>query len=517
MAKHDNHKDYAGQVAQTIIEHLEAGTAPWQKEWLAGEYRQEPHNPKTGQAYRGINNLMLSMSGYADPRWMTYRQAADKGYQVRKGEKSTAIEYWKWTDTQKVINDNGEVQKDEDGKDKTRTVKLDKPRVFYARVFNGGQIEGIEPHVVPEPPEDGFEPHKEAEHILASLGVPVKHDQGDRAYYHPMKDEIHLPPKGQFTSKEGYYSTALHELGHATGHPSRLDRRMSGGFGSQNYAREELRAEIASYMLNTRLGIGHDPAPHASYVRSWIKALKEDPREIFRAARDADVIQTYLREPELRQKLEQSAQNIEARQTERIETMHNRQYIKIDFEDQAGRAEVRALGARYDGKAKSWYIPEGKEAKDFARFPAHDPLNKLTVDPEVSFSDFLNENGFAPKGELSFDGEWHDLRLQGQKGGKASGSYKVFDGAIKTIVAQNHKTGEQYRLTHTGQELTIGDRKAIAEQREENRKLNEQLRQENHDKAAQKAQVIIGNLQSASADHPYLVRKGVQPFCINQT
>ena len=173
-----------------------------------------------------------------------------------------------------------------------------RPRVFYAKVFNGGQIDGLEKP--PKEPEAGFAPNREAEKILGSLNIAIRHDQGDRAFYRSMSDEIHPPPKNQFKSRELYYATALHELGHATGHSSRLNRDLSGSFGSGKYAREELRAEIASYMLNTRLGLSHDPGQHASYVESWIRILKDDPREILRAARDADVIQSYVIQPELR-------------------------------------------------------------------------------------------------------------------------------------------------------------------------------------------------------------------------
>ncbi|WP_256562624.1 zincin-like metallopeptidase domain-containing protein, partial [Pseudomonas sp. HMSC066A08] len=107
-------------------------------------------------------------------------------------------------------------------------------------------------------------------------------------------DSITLPERNQFPTADNYYATALHELGHWTGHPSRLDRDLAHPFGSEGYAREELRAEIASLMLGERLEIGHDPGQHAAYVGSWIKALKEDPKEIFRAASDAERISGYV-------------------------------------------------------------------------------------------------------------------------------------------------------------------------------------------------------------------------------
>lgn len=113
-----------------------------------------------------------------------------------------------------------------------------------------------------------------------------------------MRDQIVLPVPGQFESKDLYYATALHELGHWTGHKSRLDRDMGGSFGSEAYAKEELRAEIFSMVMGDKLQIGHDPARHASYIDSWIQVLEKDPREIFRASADAVKIKEYVLELE---------------------------------------------------------------------------------------------------------------------------------------------------------------------------------------------------------------------------
>ena len=149
-------------------------------------------------------------------------------------------------------------------------------------------------------PEQKWTAVERAENIINATGVPIYHDQADRNFYSPMLDEIHLTPKGSFADNEAYYSTALHELGHSTGHESRLNRDIKNTFGNEDYAKEELRAEIASYMLCAELGIANAAAneQHAAYVGSWIKALKKDPAEIFRAAKDADAICEYLYERE---------------------------------------------------------------------------------------------------------------------------------------------------------------------------------------------------------------------------
>ncbi|NQY82736.1 MAG: ArdC family protein, partial [Alphaproteobacteria bacterium] len=127
--------DFATEVANIIIEQLQKGTAPWQKPWDPGEYRSEAHNPISDNRYRGINSLVLEMKNHDDPRWMTYRQAAAKGYQVRKGEKATTIEYWQWTKSVKALDDNGKVMTDAEGREKVVKVQLTRPRIFYAKVF----------------------------------------------------------------------------------------------------------------------------------------------------------------------------------------------------------------------------------------------------------------------------------------------------------------------------------------------------------------------------------------------
>jgi antirestriction protein ArdC len=135
------------------------------------------------------------------------------------------------------------------------------------------------------------------EKILENTGARVQHDQADRAFYSRSSDSIHLPPKDAFKDAAGYYGTALHELAHWTGHPSRLHRATlneSYRFGDSNYAKEELRAELASVFLAAERGIPHDPAQHAAYVGSWIKTLREDKNEIFRAAHDASAATDYL-------------------------------------------------------------------------------------------------------------------------------------------------------------------------------------------------------------------------------
>lgn len=296
-----NKKPYYEVIAERLIKQLEAGTAPFQKPWEAGE-EIIPYNPTTGAKYKGANALWLSMQGRSDPRWMTYKQAQSIGAQVMKGQKGTLIQYWKFQDTVIAKDDNGKPILDSDGKPVKKTIQLDRPKVFSAVVFNAEQITNLPELEKPKiDAETAFKRHERAENIIRNFGVPIYHDQADRAFYRPSSDSIHLPKKEQFLSPDRYYAVALHEIGHATGHESRLNRDLTGSFGSESYAKEELRAEIASLMIGGELGIGHDPEQHAAYVGSWIKVLQDDPREILRAARDADTIKDYVLEREQQQ------------------------------------------------------------------------------------------------------------------------------------------------------------------------------------------------------------------------
>ncbi len=300
-------KPFHQTVAEKLIEQLKAGTAPWQKPWEPGEYSVAfPMNPNSGKEYRGINRIFLLMQGYSDPRWMTYKQAVAADAQVRKGEKGTPVQYWKFTEDVEKKDEQGKPVLNADGVPAKMTVQLERPRVFFATVFNAEQIEGLQPLQPLQPKtERTWDPSQRAEQILNSSGANIKHVAGNRAFYRPTTDSITLPEPGQFKTAERYYATALHELGHWTGHAARLDRDLSHPFGSEGYAKEELRAEIASLITGGALQLGHDPGQHAAYVGSWIKALNDDPLEIFRAAADAEKIHEFVMSFEQKQTLEQ--------------------------------------------------------------------------------------------------------------------------------------------------------------------------------------------------------------------
>jgi antirestriction protein ArdC len=303
-------RDYRKEVTEEIIRMLEAGTAPWQKPWRAGALEM-PQNPTSGKAYRGGNAVHLlsvaTLRGYDDPRWLTYKQAQEQGWQVRKGERGTQIEYWefpKQARSKQAGSERLEGSEDRDAKEDRRLIH----RVYT--VFNASQVEGMPAHVPRQRPD--FEVVASGEQVLQHSGARILHDQNDRAFYSRQRDSIHLPPQAAFRSAADYYGTALHELAHWTGHPARLNRETLNDnyqFGDTNYAKEELRAELASVFLAAERGIPHNPAQHAAYVDSWIKSLRDDKNEIFRAAKEANRAADFVLSLE-----QQKANEVEVRQ-----------------------------------------------------------------------------------------------------------------------------------------------------------------------------------------------------------
>lgn len=292
-------KSFAEEVAERLIAALEAGTAPWQKPWKAGEPNGlMPFNPTTKERYKGINSLVLMnqamAKGYSDTRWMTFKQGLNIDAFVRKGEKGTQIQYWSFSKSKVRRDDNKEPIRDGDGKTIKDTIKFSRPMVTTAYVFNAEQIDGL-PELVRNPaPEAAWGQIERADRIISASGAIILNDQEDRAFYRPSTDRIHMPGLAQFPEASDYYAVLFHELAHWSGSDKRLKRDLTGSFGSESYAREELRAEIASMIIGDELGLGHNPDRHASYVQSWIKKLKEDPLEIFRAASDAEKIQKFI-------------------------------------------------------------------------------------------------------------------------------------------------------------------------------------------------------------------------------
>lgn len=352
MARTDRVGEYHKSFAERIVRQLKEGTAPWQKPWKPGE-RSLPKNLLTGRPYTGGNSLYLSVAalekGYADNRWATYRQITAAGGHVRRGEKGTQILFWSTKKVAPAKDDQGNPKLTDSGE--PIYTRLDRPRP-YAKVytvFNTEQTRGL-PERPPATPPAEWDAHSQADAIIDASGVSLQHQAGDRAYYSLRNDQVVLPERGQFPSAAGYYHVALHELGHATGHPDRMNRSTltqavkSGRWGGPAYAKEELRAEISSMMTGEKIGLGHNPRHGTDYVASWIKALEDDPREIYRAAADADKISRFLIEP-AKERLHERDTDTRARMESHAPHLDRPATPDRDFNRAVERAATTALSA----------------------------------------------------------------------------------------------------------------------------------------------------------------------------
>lgn len=255
-------------VTDKVIEALEKGAAPWRKPWNARQ--SAPANFVTKKAYRGMNAFLMQLTPFSCPFWVSYKQAQSLGGTVKKGEKGSIVVFWNW-----VERKNETTGKDE---------KI--PFLRYYTVFNLEQCEGIE-WEKPELPGD-FNPIDEAEKVAAGFeNSPRLRHSGASANYQPALDLVTMPEQGTFDTAQNYYATLFHELGHATGHESRLNRAgitEFDRFGSERYAKEELVAEMTSAFLCAEAGIENTLEQTAAYIQGWLRALRNDRKLVVTAA-----------------------------------------------------------------------------------------------------------------------------------------------------------------------------------------------------------------------------------------
>lgn len=263
-------------ITDRILGMLSSGVVPWRQPWAAAG---APKNLISKKEYNGINTLLLGAQAYKSPYWLTFKQASEKGGQVRKGEKSTPVIFWK------ILEDKN------DPKDKKFILR-------YYNVFNVGQVDGL---TVPEEETSDkvIEPIQACENLVKLYKtIPKMEHGGSRAYYNPSFDYIGMPAMSDFHGAEEYYSTLFHELIHSTGHKDRLDREGITNpikFGSHDYSFEELVAECGSAFLCGKAGIENKVIENqAAYIGSWIKKLKSEPKWLVEAAGKAQKAANYI-------------------------------------------------------------------------------------------------------------------------------------------------------------------------------------------------------------------------------
>ena len=394
-------RDFRQEFTDKVIAAIESGQAlPWDKPWHT--MQGLPRNAVSGKTYAGGNRVVLGLvameKGYTDARWMTVKQSNDLGGFIRKGEKGVMIErwdnkpFWQRRDVELKLGGRtvvvdakrgvdaagvhlvggqvvpaGQITVNHDGKDYTwkqaeRALDLLVGRNYV--VFNAEQCEGLK--LEPLPQRQDIPMDKRGEQLMTAMqedGLRFVH-QGSRAYYSPAGDLIALPQRDAFKSVEGYYGTALHEMGHATGAEKRLNRDgITGGhaFGSEGYAREELRAELFSAFMSAETGIPHDDDQHTAYLQSWTKALKQDKNEIFRAAAEAGKAVDYVlgKEQDLLQKIDRIHGQLVGPETADLSKAPH----ELTFAEFSKIAHAEKLGP---GHGRQWEVFYGKESLGFA-------------------------------------------------------------------------------------------------------------------------------------------------------
>lgn len=293
MAMPNKLEEQRKQLVDKIVADMEAGKAFF---WEPGYTAHRMVNAVTGKPYRGGNAISLMAAseakGYDDPRWCTFNQAKENGWHVKKGEKGTSIEVWKAY----------EVEKDKEGAEGEEPEKETRFwRVAGYTVFNAKQIDGIPALPERTPEEIAAERKKqiaELELLIQNSEAAIYHDQTGANFYSPSDDTIHVVPQDEFNSIDQYYATVSHEIAHSTGAEHRLNRNIKNVFGTKDYAKEELRAEMASMFIQQEYNIRFDEKHyenHAAYLTSWAQVLKRDPNELYRAARDAEKAVDYMK------------------------------------------------------------------------------------------------------------------------------------------------------------------------------------------------------------------------------
>ncbi len=335
-----------------------------------------PYNPVTGKNYTAANNMVLSAKGYTDNRWLTYDQAAEQGYQVKKGEKATEIAFYHYIDY------------------KTKE-KLDKPKIQTVKLFNAEQLTGIEK--MPGKASNKEEALAKVQSIFENSQVKIVNNQKDKVFYRSKDDTIYMPPKEAYKDELAYGSAAIHELCRWAGNGEERLNYETVPFGTEAFARQKLRTEIASYMLCKELGIPFEPEGQ-QFADQWVQVIEKSPFEILNAAKDAEKIKGFIMEfdktLEKAQELEQGqeiepAENTlaeakeQARRTEHVQTAEQSEQeekqaeqapkkerkemikLSVSYDD---KDEAKALGAKWSKQEQSWYVLEGTDLQPFYKW-----------------------------------------------------------------------------------------------------------------------------------------------------
>lgn len=334
MALPEKVQQQRNELVKKIVEDIQNGKPFF---WDSGHYGKRPQNAVTQKPYHGINVMPILCAteafGYKDSRWITYNQAKAKGGHIKKGEHGVKIEYWSYTkDAMQKDPKTGKMKpvmeyNEKTGKMQKKQVKRAVPLVMPATIFNVEQTEGLELPKEQEITINEKDRNKYMENMLQNSEAPIFYDQRDRNFYNSTSDEIHVMSREDFKTMADFYATCAHEIAHSTGAEHRLNRdtlKNNDGFGGTEYAKEELRAEMASMFLELEYGIKLEKKHyenHAAYLQSWAEALKKDPNEMYRAASDADKAVEYIKSRMLEKGMEITKEKTAAEKVQTIDSL----------------------------------------------------------------------------------------------------------------------------------------------------------------------------------------------------
>lgn len=493
MAGAEKHRE----LSDYFIAAMEAGNAPWQQTWTPDGQTGILLNPVSGVRYgNGINALKLLQTGRADTRWCTYEQAASQGWQVKRAAHGINLSY--------LVRDR----------------KTGASVVRAGVVFNAEDIRGI-PELERAPlPVDLV---KFSDHLRGSMGVEVVHDQQESGFYSAAGDKVHIAPPTSYKAESDYHADLVHQLLHATGLPGRLNREMGRSFTSQEYAREELAAEIATLFLARDLGMPFNPVDHQSYTASWIKLMREDERALAQAVRSARGMVEYVKGLDVGHEFFQAppakvqspaadrshAPEKTAPAAKLSHPANDRIYLFVPYEE---RMDAGKLGARLDKtrKPKQWYIPANMDSRPFEKWltppPALTPAEII-----AQFRVACTELGLVMDEDPNMDAEWHHVHVSTSRNkNKRSGAYVLNRSGLGYI--KNHDTGIETPWRPEGHlEIDSKFRDQMV-QMEANKEARDRARLATQEGTAKKCGGRWGKLPHAPESHPYLVRKHIKSF-----
>lgn len=353
MSQQSTKKDlFHESLSKQIAEQIKSGTVSWLKP-QDNEHIDLPYNPITGKNYKATANMVLSAKGYKDNRWLTYDQAAEQGYHVKKGEKATEIAFYHYVDY------------------KTKE-KLERPKIQTVKLFNAEQLTGIE--AMPIKTNSKEEALAKVQSIFENSQVKIVNNQKDRIFYRQKDDTIYMPPKEAFKDELAYSSGAIHELCRWAGTGEERLNFPAAPFGTEAFAREKLRTEIATYMLTKELGIPFEPQGQ-QFAEQWVKIIEAYPFEILNAAKDAEKIKGFVMEFD---------KTLEIKQEQELE--QNPTTFEKAFSDFAQNAKER-FGIEYtfsDGEFKGTLVDDKKLKQEI--------LNQINMTASPAAQNYFLEN-----------------------------------------------------------------------------------------------------------------------------